>query len=151
TKKEPAPFPQKKRPIYPLLQTNKHLLIPIDASEVSERTLTYVAGLMDGRRDIRVLLLHVPRPAPPQLLEFGGSENPEEEETAEAALQGDRTDWVERERLAAAPMFAHARALLREARVPEDVVDTEIVASNPNESLDSTILEIAHEQHCGTV
>jgi nucleotide-binding universal stress UspA family protein len=150
-KKEPSAFPQKKRPIYPLLQTQKHLLIPVDASEVSERALAYVAELMDGRRDMRVLLLHVPRPVPPELLEFGGSENPAEEQTAEAALQDDRTGWIERERLAAAPMFAHAKALLREARVPEEVVDTEIVASNPNESLDSAILEVAHERHCGTV
>jgi nucleotide-binding universal stress UspA family protein len=149
-KKEPSTFPQKKRPI-PFLQPHKHLLIPVDASEVSERALAYVAELLDGRRDIRVLLLHVPRGVPPELLEFGGSENPAQEETAEAALQGDRTDWIERERLAAAPMFERARALLREASVPEEVVDTDIVASNPNESLDSAILEIAHEKHCGTV
>jgi hypothetical protein len=41
--------------------------------------------------------------------------------------------------------------VLREAGVPEEVIDTQIVARNPNESLDSAILEVAHEKHCGTV
>jgi len=93
----------------------------------------------------------VPKPTPPKLLEFGGRENPAEEETAEAALQSDRTDWLDREQLAAAPMFTRARALLREARVPEEFVETTIVASDPHESLDSAILEVAHEKHCGTL
>jgi K+-sensing histidine kinase KdpD len=48
-------------------------------------------------------------------------------------------------------MFGHARAVLREAGVPEVVIDTQIVAWNPNESLGSAILEVAHEKHCGTV
>jgi len=135
----------------PLPRTHKHLLIAIDASEVSERAVAYVAELMHGRRDIRVLLLHVPKPVPTKLLEFGGSENPAEEKMGEVALQSARADWIEREQLAAEPMFAHAKALLREARVPEEVVDTKIVASNPNESLGSAILEVAHQKHCGTV
>jgi hypothetical protein len=62
-----------------------------------------VAALIDGRRDIRILLLHVPSPIPPKLLEFGGRENPAEEKMAESALRSDRTDWIEREQLAAAP------------------------------------------------
>ena len=142
---------QKARAKGPLLQTKKHLLIAVDGSEVSDRALAYVAQLMDGQRDIRVSLLHVPKPIPPELLEFGGRENPAEEITAEVALQSARTDWIKRERRAAAPMFERARALLSKSGVPEEVVDMQIVAANPNESLDSAILEVAHEKHCGTV
>jgi hypothetical protein len=80
-----------------------------------------------------------------------GRENPGEEKRAESALRRGRTDWIERAQLAAAPKFGHARAVLREAGVPEEVIDTQIVAWNPNESLDSAILEVAHEKHCGTV
>ena len=144
-------LPQKTETIGTLVQTHKHLLIAVDASEVSKRALAYVAELMDGREDIRVLLLHAAKPVPPKLLEFGGSENPEEEQTAEAALQSARTDWIKGERRAVAPMFERARALLSKSGVPEEVVDTQIVAGNPNESLDSAILEVAHEKHCGTV
>src|SRR5215467_3409408 len=144
-------LPQKTETVGTLVQTHKHLLIAVDASEVSKRALAYVAELMNGREDIRVLLLHAAKPVPPKLLEFGGSENPEEEQTAEAALQGARTDWIEREDRAAARMFARARALLRRAGVPEGVVDTQTVAWDPNESLDSAILEVAQEKHCGTV
>ena len=144
-------LPQKTETVGTLVQTHKHLLIAVDASEVSKRALAYVAELMAGREDIRVLLLHAARPVPPKLLEFGGSENPEEEKTAEAALQGARTDWVEHEDRAAARMFARAKAMLRQAGVPEDVVDTQTVAWNPNESLDTAILQVAHEKHCGTV
>jgi len=149
-KKEPSTRPQKTATIA-LGQTRKHLLIAVDASEMTERALAYVAALIDGRRDIRILLLHVPKPIPPKLLEFGGRENPSEEKRAESALRRVRTDWIEREQLAAVQMFGHARAVLREAGVPEDVVDSQIVAWNPNESLDSAILEVAHEKHCGTV
>jgi nucleotide-binding universal stress UspA family protein len=150
-KKEPSTRSQKTATTARSLQTHKHLLIAVDASEISERALAYVAALIDGRRDIRILLLHVPKPTPPKLLEFGGRENPAEEKRAESALRRARTDWIEREQLAAAPMFGHARAVLREAGVPEEVIDTQIVARNPNESLDSAILEVAHEKHCGTV
>ena len=106
---------------------------------------------MEGREDVRLLLLHVAKPVPPELLEFGGSENPAEEKMGEAALEHARKDWIEREQRAALPMFMRARALLREGGVPEEVVDTKIVAWNPNERLDSAILEVAQEEHCGTV
>jgi nucleotide-binding universal stress UspA family protein len=142
---------EKTRAKGPLLQTQKHLLVAVDASEVSERALADVAELMHGRQDIRVLLVHVPSPVPPELLEFGGRENPAEEITAEAALQSARTDWIESKQLAATSLFARARALLRKRGVPEEVVETETVVGNPNDSLDSAILEVAHEKNCGTV
>jgi nucleotide-binding universal stress UspA family protein len=150
-KKEPFTLPRKTATTGPTVQVHKHLLIAVDASEVSERALAYVAELMDGRRDIRLLLLHVCKPVPPKLLEFGGNENPVEEKTAQAALQGARTDWIECEQLAGAPILARARDLLFKAGVPKEVVDTQIVAWNPSKSLDSAILEVAHEKHCGTV
>jgi nucleotide-binding universal stress UspA family protein len=150
-KKEPSPRPQKTGTTATLRQRRKHLLIAVDASEISERALAYVADLIDGRDDIRILLLHVPKPTPPKLLEFGGRENPAEEKRAEAGLRRARRDWIEREQLAAAPMFGHARTVLREAGVPEKAIDTQIVPWNPNESLGSAILEVAYERHCGTV
>jgi nucleotide-binding universal stress UspA family protein len=148
-KKEPSTRSQKTATTAGSLLTRKHLLIAVD---ISERALAYVAALADGRRDIRILLVHVPKPIPPKLLEFGGREDPGEEKRAESALRRARTDWIERAQLAAAPIFGHARAVLREAGVPEEVIDTQIVAWNPNESLDSAILEVAHEKtlrHCG--
>jgi hypothetical protein len=70
-KKEASTRSQKTATAARSLQTRKHLLIAVDASEISERALAYVAALIDGRRDIRILLLHVPKPIPPNLLEFG--------------------------------------------------------------------------------
>jgi len=80
----------------------------------------------------------------PNFSRFGGRENPAEEKRAESALRSARTDWIEREQSAAAPMFGRALAVLLEAGVPEEVIDTQIVAWNPNENLDSAILEVAH-------
>jgi nucleotide-binding universal stress UspA family protein len=97
------------------------------------------------------LLLHIATPVPPALLEFGGRENPAEEITEAVSLQNARSDWSGSEQLAAAPMFTRARALLHKAGVPEEVVHTQTVVGNPNESLDSAILDIANEKHCGTV
>ena len=63
------------------------ILIAIDHSEATYRAVTYVAQIIGGREEFRILLLHVPEPMPPKLLEFGGAENPVEEQRAEMSLK----------------------------------------------------------------
>jgi nucleotide-binding universal stress UspA family protein len=150
-RKETVALPEKTGGVRPFRQPHKHLLIAVDESEVSQRAVAYVAEMISGRKDIRVLLAHAARPAKPRLLEFGGCENPKQEKASEAALRRVRADHMEREDLAAAPMFAHGKEILGAAGVPEQAVDTQTVDWNPNEGLDSAILRLADEKHCGTI
>jgi hypothetical protein len=53
---------------------NKNIFIAVDDSEASDRAVTYVAQMVDGRREFHILLFHVPASMLPQLLEFGGAE-----------------------------------------------------------------------------
>ena len=133
------------------MDADKRILIAIDASEASDRAVAYVAQMMHGQQDLRVLLFHVSEPMPPELLEFGGRENPVAERQTEAALHNAQTAWLAQVRQAAQPVFARAQQRLCQAAVPEWAVETQIAAPVSGEALDTTILEAARQARCGTV
>src|SRR6516165_9938821 len=60
------------------MRNSKTILVAVDGSESSRRTVAYVAEMAGGRADFRVGLLHLE--LPPRMLEWGGSEDPEIEE-----------------------------------------------------------------------
>jgi nucleotide-binding universal stress UspA family protein len=95
--------------------------------------------------------LYVLNPVPPKLLEFGKRDNPIEENRAEAALRGMRSKWIKREQLTTKPVFQRAQARLRRAGLPAKAVKIQVMIPDPNEGLDSTILEVAKQTKCGTV
>jgi len=105
----------------------KHILIAIDDSEASYRAVTYVGSVIGGCEGFRVCLLHALPPLPRELLEFGGSEDPQQEERGEAGLKTEQSRWIEAVAHAAEPVFTRAKHMLHEARVPEDAVETQIV------------------------
>ncbi len=53
------------------------ILIAVDGSEHSARALHYVGMLLRDTCDVQVTLFHVLKPMPRELLEHGGSEDPE--------------------------------------------------------------------------
>jgi nucleotide-binding universal stress UspA family protein len=127
------------------------ILIATDHSEASYRAVTYVAQIIGGREEFRILLLHVPEPMPPKLLEFGGAENPVEEQRAEMSLREGQSDWAEEAERAAQPIFARAKAILLAARVPESAVTTRLFIPRTEQSLDASILDVARAEACGTI
>jgi nucleotide-binding universal stress UspA family protein len=129
----------------------KHILIAVDDSEESYRAVTYVGSLIGGCEGFRVCLLHALPPLPRELLEFGGSENPQEEERNEACLKTDQARWIEAVAQAAEPVFTRAKQILYAARVPEDAVETQVVDTVNTQDTVLDILEAAHARHCGTV
>jgi nucleotide-binding universal stress UspA family protein len=133
------------------MNTNKRILIAVDASEASDRAVTYVARIIAGQPDFRVILFHVPAPIPPRYLEFGGRERPLEEEHAQTALYTARDSWIEQAKRMAQPVFARAQTLLRREAVPEQAVETQIAAPVSGQTLDVSILEEAQRAQCGTV
>ena len=63
------------------MHASKYIPLAVDDSEATARAVTYVASIIGGQPGFRLCLLHISAPLPPKLLEFGGAENPAEEET----------------------------------------------------------------------
>ncbi len=55
---------------------DKTFLVSVDDSDSSIRSVTSVAEMIGTRDDFHVVLFHVLPPIPPELLEFGGAEDP---------------------------------------------------------------------------
>jgi nucleotide-binding universal stress UspA family protein len=130
---------------------NKKILIAVDDTEATEQALAYVGQMIAGRQDVQVLLVHMPAPIPPKLLEFGGTEDPEQERRLEARLTATQAAWVEKISRAAEPVLARGRALLHRFDVPDDAVATQIITPLPEQDLTTSLLDIARSQACGTV
>ena len=133
------------------MPVTKRLLIALDDSESSERAVTYVAHILEGQKAVQILLLHVPAPMPPRLLEFGGAEDPAQEHRGEAQLKAAQDRWVEEVRQAVQPVFSKAQSILHAAEIPAAAVKTHLAIRVNNESLESSIVEEAHAHQCETV
>lgn len=127
------------------------LLVAIDDSTASERAVAQVARRMQEQSACHILLLHVPRPIPPKLLEHGGSEDPQEEQCLEAELDAAQAAWRQHMTQAAQPVFTKARAILQEANIPEQAIETQIYTPVPGQDLTTAIVDVAHDTASGTV
>ena len=128
-----------------------NMLIAIDDSAASYRAVTYVGSIMGGREDCRVCLLHASPPLPRELLEFGGSSDPQHEAQEEARIHAEQARWLEAARHAAEPVFTRAKRLLHEAGVLADAVETQMTATVHTQDIVLDMLEAARAQQCGTV
>ena len=119
------------------MNANKNIFVAVDDSEASDRAVTYVAQMVDGRKEFHILLFHVPTSMPPQLLEFGGAEVPAQEERAAVELSNAQATWVEDVTRAAQPIFARAKTRLREAHIAEQDVKTLLFTPSAEQSLEN--------------
>ena len=129
----------------------KHILIAVDDSEASYRAVTYVGSIMRGCEGFRVCLLHALPPLPRELLEFGGSGDPQHEEREEMHLHTEQARWSEAAAQAAEPVFTRAKQILHAAHVPADAVETQMTATVHTQDIVLHMLEAARAQQCGTV
>jgi K+-sensing histidine kinase KdpD len=107
--------------------------------------------MIGGSHRFQVRLLHVPESMPPNLLEFGGRENPVQQRRAQGQLKESQAAWTERHEEAAHPIFARAKEMLRQAQVPETAVTTQLFAPPPERDLDASIVDVARADGCGTI
>ena len=129
----------------------KNMLIAVDDSEASYRAVTYVGSIVGGREDCHVCLLHALPPLPRELLEFGGSSNPEHEAQEEARIKAEQARWIEAVTQATEPIFTRAKRMLQEAHVPAHAVETQIVDTVNTQDLIQDILDTAQKGNFGTV
>lgn len=134
-----------------MYQGPQKILIAIDDSEASEHAIHHVAQKIDHHAHVQILLLHVAGPIPPKLLEFGGSEDPAEEEKREAQLKTAQTRWLQQAERAAQPIFQKAESILAAAHIPAQAIETRTASLLPGQDLATVIREAAQTHACDTV
>ena len=133
------------------MDIQKNILICVDNSDSSKQTVAYVAKIVSGKKGVRIRLFHVLQPMPPQLLEFGGSENPQEEEKLEEKQKNAQAEWQRKAEQDAQAGFLRARAILAKGRIPSKSVETQTLCCPGDENLADDIISEALTNKCGTV
>jgi nucleotide-binding universal stress UspA family protein len=132
-----------------LMRDNKRILVAVDGSEASLRTVAYVADMVGGRSGFHVGLLHLE--LTPRMLEWGGSENPEIEDRTES----DRAEAyreMEEERLARGkPLLQRLQVMVADKGI--DVMGLFVQLQEPldRKNVTRAILNAAKEHNAGTV
>jgi nucleotide-binding universal stress UspA family protein len=133
------------------MDRNKRILVAVDDSKASMRAVNYVANIIAGKRYFTICLLHVLGPLPPELGEFGGSEDPQREEELEKELKDKRGQWIERSKTKALPVLKKAKSIFKKARLPAKAVDTEFWIDVNSKGLAGDILDAGRLNKCNTV
>ena len=100
----------------------KNILIAVDDSDESARALHYVGALLRDIQDVNVTLFHVLNPMPRELMEHGGSENPETENHLGEQLRKDQEEWLRTEGAIEYPILVTAMERLGQTGFPLDHV-----------------------------
>jgi len=133
------------------MDARRNILIAVDDSEATKRAITYVATMLGGEKDFHIHLMHRLPSYPPELLEFGGTENPELEKEKEAEIRNLQAKWLKEAEKAAKIVFDSAKGVLRQAGVPMRMVNTHCCSAAPGENLVTDILEDATTHACSTI
>jgi nucleotide-binding universal stress UspA family protein len=88
------------------------ILIAVDDSESSLRAVKYVGNLLRDIREAQITLFHVLKPLPRELLEHGGSENPQLEDTLGKQLRTEQEEWFRTESAVEYPILVKALEVL---------------------------------------
>ena len=129
----------------------KNVLIAIDKEDPSLRAVEYVGEMVGDRKGFSLYLFHVLPPFPPELLEFGGSEDPKKEEALTKQLREDQARWIADAIEAAHPLFLRAKETLQWNHVPMELVCNEVSPSVHRPDIVRDILEAAKQFKCGTI
>lgn len=100
----------------------KKILIAVDDSEESIRAVQYVGSLLRETHDVSVTLFHVLNPMPRELMEHGGSEDPEVENHLGEQLRKDQEEWLRTEGAIEYPILVKALERLGQTGFPIDRV-----------------------------
>jgi nucleotide-binding universal stress UspA family protein len=128
---------------------SKTILVAVDGSDSSRRTVAYVAEMVRGRADFRVGLLHLE--LPPRMLEWGGSENPEIEDKVESE-RAEAFGQMEREKIEKAEsLLQPLQEILTENGIDAAIRLVQFAEPLDSKSVASAVLATAKEHGCETV
>ncbi len=127
------------------------LLLVLDHSPASQRAIDYVAETAARCGAFRLYLANLLPPVPPELLEFGGAENPVEEERLSHSLRSEQKEWMEAAKKQAQQSLAKVRAKLREAGVVAGASVARFSDPLDRRSSAEEVLEMARRYKCRTI
>jgi nucleotide-binding universal stress UspA family protein len=130
---------------------DKTFLVSVDDSDSSIRSVSYVAEMIEARENCHVVLFHVLPPIPPDLLEFGGAEDPATEQTLDQALKQEQAQWIEEAKKAAEPILENAKTILYRIGVLPAMVSVVFSQSIHRPDIVGELIETARKQTCGTI
>ncbi len=130
---------------------DKTLLVGVDGSDSSIRSVSYVAEMVGARENFHILLFHILPPIPPELLEFGGAEDPATERKLDETLKKEQAEWIENAKKAAEPLVDNAKTILYRTGVLPAMVSVVFSQSIHRPDIVRELIEAAHKQHCGTI
>lgn len=110
--------------------------------------MRYVGTLLRDVRTVQITLFHVLKQMPPELLEHGRSENPEDEVRLAAELQQDQESWVRAESVMEYPIFVQSLELLGKTGFPLDHVTLKF---GHEDDIAQTIFDEARTGAYGTI
>lgn len=134
-----------------MIKNHDKILIAVDDSAVSRNVVTYVSQTIGRCPNMQVRLLHVLPPIPPELLEFGGAEDPDTEHRLSVALKEAQTRWIEETTRGAQPALDRLSTELKDAGVPASHITTACSVFIHKPNVVREILEAAETWHCGTI
>jgi len=129
----------------------KTFLVAVDDSEATFRTVSYVADTLGPQKEFHLVLLHVLPPIPPELLEFGGSEDPKTEELLDAQLKNEQAQWIAQAQQSAEPLIEKVKGMFLRVGISADRITTVFAESIHRPDFVRELLETAHHQQCGTI
>jgi len=104
------------------MRSEEGIIVAIDKSDSSDRTLEYVGHMVAGRRDLKIRLLHLLPPYPREVVEFVSRGSPDQEMRLEREMEQARIEWLTAAGDDAEPLFDHARTIIEGAGVsPESI------------------------------
>jgi nucleotide-binding universal stress UspA family protein len=131
------------------MPNTKRILIAVDSSGASRRTINYVADLLGGKFDFHVGLIHLE--LPPRMLEWGGSEDPQIEERV-SSERAEAYGQLEKEAVMNGKAFLQRyKTFLVDRKI--DVASVLVQFEEPLEPKNITehILNTARERDYGTI
>src|SRR5215510_13279126 len=126
----------------------KTILIVVEDSDQSIRSARYVGSLLRDTKDVGVTLFHVLKPMPRELMEHGGSEDPEMEDRLGVQLRKDQEDWVRTESAIEYPILLKVLEPLGQTGFPIDRVTLKF---GHERDIADTIIDEAKSGSYGTV
>lgn len=129
----------------------ERFLVVVDESPGSKRALDYAGAMIGSRRHFAIILLHLLPPLPPELLEFGGAENPRKEQKLEAELRSDQQAWIRSARNSAKSFLAAAIQQLHKAGVPRGKIHIAFLDPADDRDAATAVLEHARGKRCHTI
>jgi nucleotide-binding universal stress UspA family protein len=128
-------------------------LVIVDGSDASARAVSYLARLFapPRSRGVRFCLASIMPPPPAGLLEFGGAENPREEQRLTGRLRAAQDSWTESAERAPEARLAALAARLRGAGIGAASVETYLSSPLDQRNAVEEVLMLARERDCDTI